>query len=361
MPRSGRSRLPHFLAAGYALMIVYASLEPFSGWLAPAPGTPFFLFAGWPSRFTRFDVAVNVIAYAPLGFFVGLAGARMRPIHDFTRALLAGLTMSLAMESAQMYLPARDASILDFVCNAAGSAAGGALALAFNGAPGVRRAIASWRRRTFIGERIGDLGLTLVGLWLLAQVNPGIPLFAATYDPTPKVSTDLVAILLEAAQVAFGVIGISLFLALLLKHRRYIGGAVMVLIGTSLILKGIAAGMLLRPEMWDHWLRPGVSFGVALGALGLLITVWLPRPAQMAIAGVCLLSSLLAPLFLPDVMHAKAPLSLFDWSYGQLLNFNGLTHALLLIWPIVASIYLLVLAGRPDWGLATEETRVERV
>ena len=52
-----RTRLPQYLAGLYGLMIVYASLEPFSGWMAPLPGTPFFLFAPWPPRFTRSDVA----------------------------------------------------------------------------------------------------------------------------------------------------------------------------------------------------------------------------------------------------------------------------------------------------------------
>ena len=74
--RLGVTRLPEYLAGLYALLIVYASLESFSAWLAPVPGTPFFLFAPWPPRFTRFDVAINVAAYAPLGFFVGLVGDR---------------------------------------------------------------------------------------------------------------------------------------------------------------------------------------------------------------------------------------------------------------------------------------------
>jgi hypothetical protein len=45
-----------------------------------------------------------------------------------------------------------------------------------------------------------------------------------------------------------------------------------------------------------------------------------------------------------------APLALFDWPYGQLLNFNGLTHAVLTVWPLLASAYLLWLAGKPGWG-----------
>jgi hypothetical protein len=42
--------------------------------------------------------------------------------------------------------------------------------------------------------------------------------------------------------------------------------------------------------------------------------------------------------------------SLFDWHFGQLLNFNGLTRSVLLAWPVLTAIWLFVLAGRPGWG-----------
>ena len=45
-----------------------------------------------------------------------------------------------------------------------------------------------------------------------------------------------------------------------------------------------------------------------------------------------------------------APLTLFNWRYGHLLNFNGLTHSVLLVWPIAAAAWLFALAGKPAWG-----------
>jgi hypothetical protein len=93
-----------------------------------------------------------------------------------------------------------------------------------------------------------------------------------------------------------------------------------------------------------------VSTGVAAGALALTTAIWIPRPAQIALATVALLSSLLVTLFAPDMLVARAPLSLFSWSYGHLLDFNGLTRAVLVVWPIVASGFLFALAGRADWG-----------
>jgi len=338
------SRLPGYLAGLYALLIVYASLEPFGSWMAPVPGTTFFLFAPWPPRFTRFDVAVNVLAYAPLGFCVALSGRRAAIVR-LAAATGAGLLLSFVMESMQTYVPTRDASAMDMVCNAAGAGIGGMAAIAFDRTPW-RAGVSGWRRRVFVEGPGADLGLALLAIWLLAQLNPGIPLFAATFDPSLELARDLPGTLLQAAESAFNVVGVGLFLALLLRHRRFVGGAVLVLIGMALILKGIAASVLIRQAVLETWIKPGVSLGVAVGALVLLLAVWLPRPARTTLCAIALLSSLVAPLLAPDMWRARAPLALFDWPYGQLLNFNGLTHAVLVAWPIFASVYVLSVAAQ---------------
>jgi VanZ family protein len=348
--RPHSTQLPQYFAALYGLMIVYASLEPFSGWMASLPGTPFFLFASWPPRYTRFDVVINVIAYTPFGFFVALIGARRAALARLAAGAVAGALLTFSMETAQMFLPTRDASTIDFLSNTAGAAIGALAALAFNRMPGLRTSIAAWRQRVFLAGHSGDLGLALLGIWLLAQVNPGIPLFAATFDPSLELTTDLAGTLLQAAQSAFNVVGVGLFLALLLRQRHFLGGAVLLLIGGALMLKGCAAGLLIRQSVLETWLKPGVVLGVVAGALVLLLAIWLPRPARTTLCAIALLSSLIAPLLAPDMWRARAPLALFDWPYGQLLNFNGLTHAVLVVWPVLASVYLLWLAGQPGWG-----------
>ena len=154
-----------------------------------------------------------------------------------------------------------------------------------------------------------------------------------------------------AATSAFQLLGVGLFVALLAARSGATSAArCWLLIGAALLVKGIAAAVLLKPAAWGHWLSPGVSDGVAAGALLLLVAIWLPRPVQVALAAVALLSSVLTPLLTPDILFARAPLSGFNWSYGQLLNFNGLTHAVLLVWPVAASAFLFALAGRPGWG-----------
>jgi VanZ family protein len=245
-PRRPPTRLPQYLAALYALMIVYASLGPFSGWIAPLPDTPFFLLEPSPPRFTRFDVAINVLAYAPFGFLLALIGPR-RPATRLAIAIGVGALLSLAMESTQMFLPPRDASSIDLLSNSVGATAGGVAALAFHRARRFRECVAQCRYRVFLGGQIGDFGLALLAVWLVSQLNPGIPLFAATFDPSLELTRDLAGTLLQAAQSAFNVVGVGLFLALLLRQRRHLGGTVLALIGLAFVLKVIAAMLRGNP------------------------------------------------------------------------------------------------------------------
>ncbi len=350
-----KSLLPHFLATLYGLAIVYASLQPFANWMAPVAGSPYFLFAPWPPRWVRYDIVVNFVAYVPFGFFVGLIPRWRGPSPQFALAAGTGAVLSLAMETLQMFLPTRDASVADLLSNSAGAALGGALAVAFARSPQATHSLASARDRWFLPGIAGDLGLALLAIWLAVQANPGIPLFATMYDSSARpfaepASADVAATLVESAQSAFQLLGVGLFVALLVRERRHVAGAVLLLIGAAAIVKGVAATVLLNPAAWEHWLTPGVALGVAAGSLVLALAIRLPRSAQVTLAAIALLSSLLATLFAPDLLFARAPVGLFNEPYGHLLNFNGLTHTVLLLWPAVASAFLFALAGRPGWG-----------
>src|SRR5664279_1776294 len=98
--RQHSTQLPQYFAVLYGAMIVYASLEPFSAWMAPTPGTPFFLLSPWPPRYTRFDILVNVVAYVPFGLALALIGARTSPPARFAIGTGGGALLSLCLESA---------------------------------------------------------------------------------------------------------------------------------------------------------------------------------------------------------------------------------------------------------------------
>jgi VanZ family protein len=350
-----RTFLPQILAILYGLAIAYASLQPFAPWIPPPPATPFWPFAPWPPRWTRFDVIANALAYTPFGLFVALVPRRASPLVRTGVALAAGLTLSFIMETLQMFLPSRSANLIDLFANAGGAVVGGVAGGALVRAQRTRRWLSAARDHTFLPGQLGDVGIALLALWLTAQINPGIPLFAVNFDPGLPLAAvpappDIAATMLDAAQSAFQLAGVGLFVALLLRHRRHVGGAVLLLIGVSFVLKGAAAWLVLKPAAWEAWLKPGVAIGIAAGSLGLLLAAFLPRPAQVAACAVALLSSLLLPLAATDATAVSAPLTLFNWRYGHLLNFNGLTHTVLLAWPIAAAAWLFALAGKPAWG-----------
>jgi VanZ family protein len=362
-PPGRASRLPHAMSAMYALAIAYASLQPFGEWLAPLPGTPFWAFAASSMQATRFDIVANVLAYLPLGFFVALVPRRATPALRAVIATLAGVALSVAMETLQWFLPARSASATDLFANAAGALAGG-LAGAFYAQSRLRGAMRRLRGRAVLPGAIGDVGLALIAVWLVAQTNPAIAPFALTFDPAPiplsdpdVAAVDTAGALIEAAESAFQLVGVGLFAALLARDRRYAGGAVLLAVGAALLIKGVAAFLLLKPAVFESWLSYGVLLGIAAGALLLVPAILLPRPAQVTICAIALLSSLLAPVFVPDVLQAAAPLTLFNWRYGHLLNFNGLTRSILVAWPLAAALWLFALAGQPGWGLAATGER----
>lgn len=357
-----RTLLPHALALIYGAAIVFASLQPFAPWIAPPPGAPFWLVTPWPLRWTRYDVAANVIAYLPFGLFVALVPRRATPGVRTLLATGAGVALSFAMETLQMFLPPRDASSIDLAANSVGALVGGIVGASLVRAERLRRALSRVRNRLFLPGTIGDVGLALLVLWLAAHVNPSIPLFAVTFDPgqpalagNPPIPVTVLAPdaaldFIGAVVTAFQFLGVGLFVALLLRDRRDIAGAILVLVAAALIAKGISAMLVLKPDIWQTWLKPGVVVGMAGGCLVLLVAIFLPRPAKIAICAVALLISLLLPALAIDLPPARAPLTLFNWRYGHLLSFHGLTQSVLVVWPLAAAAWLFVLAGRPRWG-----------
>jgi VanZ family protein len=353
---SNRSHLSNYLAAVYALLIVFASLEPFTGWTAPA-SPHFFLWSPVP-RVNLSDLLINIVAYTPLGFFTAL---RYRPPTTSGRAMLAATAiccvLSFAMESLQSLLPSRVASTADLISNTGGGALGALPALLLLQHPEWRRRITGWRERVFMGGRPGDVGLALLALWLLVQSNPAIPLFGLTYAVQRNPSSAPADTLLEGAQSLFNVVGVGLFVTLLLRRRQHIGTALLTLLASSAVVKAAAAWVLLKPNFWERWLEPGSARGLAIGCLILLALVWLPRRVQSVLCSVSLLSALGINVIAPDLVITGTPLSLFSWSYGQLLNFNGLTRTALLLWPVLATAYLFALAGRSSETLVKEAAR----
>jgi VanZ family protein len=353
--RTTRSKLLLYLAFFCAFVIVYASLQPFTGWLESTQGTFAFL-TNFTRHITRSDIAFNTIAYIPLGFALYAIclqswGGRLRWVFVFTLAI----TLSIAVEALQTWLPTRVSSIYDTFANALGAGIGALIATPLVNQRGLVDWFERQRNAHFVGGATGDFKILLLAVWLLVQINPGIPLFAATFHPGMDTAFDPVVVAVELAQTGAALIGIGLFTDLAMRKRWLGGVALVVVISTAIALKTFAAQWILTPIAWETWLRPGHTLGIALGAFVLMLLFWLPRLAKSIIAGIALLSSILIPLLLPDLFTARAPVSQFNWSYGQLLNLNGLTRTIALIWPFVATAVLFLRFGTEGSDRETSE------
>jgi VanZ family protein len=346
------------LALAYALVIVYLSLNPFHGWRKP-PSVFAFLFAPLPRYITDFDLFINVIAYVPLGFLATVYFLRYRnPLLALTLGTLCSALLSLVLEAAQGFLPhVRFASNVDLACNALGALVGAALAEWLSRDKVLEASIASMRRRhLYSGVRV-DIGLALLLLWLLSQLNPSIPFLGAgliqqinpqqanpygwgPYSWTTPQHAPLFW-LPQTAAVALNVCGIGLFLSVLMTGRVRGLVSALLLIACAFLLKALAAVALLKPGAGLVWLEAGTSPGLAAGTLLLLATAGLSIQARVACCGIAILAGALMAKFSGVYAAPGTVLHWYDWPYGQMLNFTGLTHTLNEIWPFLAIVFIV--------------------
>ena len=135
------------IALACAVLIVGASLWPFSGWRAPAGFEAAWFGLPWPHGLRWFDVASNVVAYLPMGAAAAaaLAAPGAGPAQRLRAALfglLAASALSHAMENLQRWMPDRTPSVVDWMLNGLGAALGVAAWLAA-GSQRARRARAA--------------------------------------------------------------------------------------------------------------------------------------------------------------------------------------------------------------------------
>lgn len=338
--RTSRHWLALWVVGVCVAVIVYASLQPFSGWTTPDASMRFFLWQ-WNQRWKTADVVFNVLAYVPLGAALAVAcPERWSTVRRTALTLLSAGALSFIMEAAQMWLPTRYASVFDLLANLGGTLIGALLGMLLIVCTPLVGLAGRARQTLIVSGPSGDLQLVLLGVWLFAQINPAIPLFGATFHPGQLAAFDPAVVLVELAQTAAALIGIGLFTDLTMR-KRWLGGiALIVVVGLAIAMKTAAAQAVLKPLAWEEWLRPGHTLGLAGGAFALMVLFWLPRSVKSVLASIAMLSGVLIMLLLPDFVAAKAPLSIFSWNYGHLLHLNGLTHTIVILWPFVATAVL---------------------
>ena len=345
------SPLARYLLLAYVLLVIYASLHPFSGWRDQGAGAFAFLAGALPRYITAFDLVTNFAAYLPLGFFGLLAlHPHLRGVPALLAVGLAGCALSLTLEALQTYLPSRIPSNLDLATNGLGVFAGAGLALRFGVELMGGGRIHALRHRLFLSGAQHDLGLVLLALWLFTQLNPETLLFGngdlrelLEHTPLPLHPAE-VFIQMEAAVAACNLIAVGLFASSLARDGQPLRRLLMVPLAAALALKTIAVGVLLKAQNVFAWLTPGALLGLAGGLPLLLLALALPRPARLALAGLLLMAATVLVNLAPENPYFANALQ--QWPQGYYLNFNGVTHLVSLAWPFAALFYLMLLAPR---------------
>lgn len=325
--------------AVWLLLVGYASLYPFVPLRLPPPNA-LADFVARPRYPVPFDVALNVVAYIPLGLLATVHFASRGPrVAAMAKALGFAAAWSLAMELCQLFIPGRVASIYDVGANACGAGLG-VLAFADPFHSVVTDKVARWREDLFIAGPWGDMGLVLVGLWLLAQLNPALPFFGAGNIAAPgEVAPETHG--LDWLAVALGICGFGLFLSTVLRGEHGTLRATLVLLSIALWLKFLAASFMLQPHFSDEWVTTARFVGLAAGIAALAPLRRLPRAGRAYLA----ILAILAGALFAKILGAYSPLvellHVFRWPYGQLANFTTLTRFLHELWPFAALAFLV--------------------
>jgi VanZ family protein len=350
-PRPRESALARICLVAYVLLAGYATLYPLSGWRDPGGSAFAFLSAPWPRYVTAFDIGANFFGYVPYGALCALALRPRLPAGvAVLLALLSGAALSLALEAGQSFLPARIPSNLDVLANVAGVACGAGAGAWI--APRLlgRGPLERLRSAAIVPGAVADLGLTLLGLWLFAQLNPATQLFgagdlrellAAPGAAGERHGAD-VFVAVEAAIAAANLVAVALIASALIRPQGPVLRSVAALLASALAVKTLALAILMPSEPALAWLTPGAQLGLGGGAAAALLLLRLPRAARLVLAAVLLMAATVLVNLAPSNPYFAETLKV--WAQGHFLNFNGLTRLVSAAWPFAALSYLVYLA-----------------
>ncbi|MBC7803556.1 MAG: VanZ family protein, partial [Candidatus Parcubacteria bacterium] len=290
------SPLPRLLLAVYVLLVAYATLYPLAGWRDPGVPALAFLFGSWPRYVTAFDVAANFFGYVPYGLLCVLAlSARLSHGASVALAAATGAVLSLLLESAQNFLPARIPSNLDVLANIAGAVAGGLTAAVLSRWLQGGGSLQRLRAYALMPGTAADLGLALLGLWLFAQLNPATLLFGGgdlrdlLASAAGKRHEAELFVSIEALVTAANLAAVALLASAGARRGAPVYRLVGLLIFVALAVKAFAFATLMRAENVFAWLTPGAQLGLVAGALLALAGLRLPRIARLALSAMLLM------------------------------------------------------------------------
>lgn len=337
--------LARYLALAWLGLIAYGSLHPFSGWRDTGIPPLAFLEGGWPRYWTAFDLLANIAVYLPLGFFLTLAVRRLPGRFSAPlMAILLATGVSLGLEALQSWLPSRVPSSLDLACNAIGALVGAAMAQWAG--PRVFARLLALEHRVIAPIPHAELGLTLLGLWLLVPLSPETLLFGAGdlrhwfgfTSIFPFAAESFV--LIEASIAALNALAVGLIVRMLCARLLAACLIVPLFLLLGLVVRTLAAAILIGPGDALAWLTAGARSGLLAGGGLLAIAIWLPATPRRIVAVLALVAGTVLVNLAPPNPYSMAALA--TWQQGHFLNFNGLTRLLATLWPVMVLPFLLL-------------------
>ena len=350
MDTRGPVLLARYFALAWLGLIVYASLHPFAGWRDSGVAPLAFLEGGWPRYWTGFDLVANIAVYVPLGFFLTLAGSRLPGrFSGLAVAVLLAAAVSLGLETIQNWLPSRVPSNVDLACNSLGGFFGAIWAQLVG--PRVFARIAAWQHRLIAPVPHAELGLTLLGLWLLVPLSPETLLFGAgdlrqLLGLSAALPFDVDSFgQIEAWIVGLNLVAVGLIVRQLSARLAWAYVFVPLFVLLALLVRTLAAAVLSTPGDAFAWLTPGSFNGLVTGMGCLALLLPLPPFVRLMLAGVALMAATVLVNLAPPNPYSMAALAV--WRQGHFLNFNGLTRLVASLWPFLCLPFLLLGARRP--------------
>ena len=353
------------LALAVTCLVVYASLYPFAGWRDQDLSPFTFISAPWPHYWTAFDVGINLLGYAPLGFLLALAALRSaRAAYAVSVATSVCALLSLSMETLQSYMPSRVPSNADLAFNAIGAWMGACSASLLE-KMGVLQRWNDFRARWFALDARG--ALVLLALWPGALLFPvSVPmglgqvferlellLVDALQDtpfldwlPVRDIELQPMVPSAEIVVVALGglipcLIGYCVIRGL--AHRVMF---MLLLLLTGVFFTALSAALSYGPEHVWSWLDMPARAGFIGTAVLMLLTLWVPSRPAAALALLALAVQLTLLNQAPDGPYLAQALQI--WEQGRFIRFNGLGQWLGWLWPFAALGYVLLRLSRPD-------------
>ena len=339
------SNLVGYLTVTYLVLVVYTSLHPFSQWRAPAQEVRVFLTAPWPAYFTWTDLALNVLAYVPVGALLTLVLMSVTGV-GFAAfyATTAAICLSLSIEIAQVFLPGRIPANADLLCNATGAFAGALLVCMMASRGVLSGKLYRLRERLFHAGTSVDICFLLLALWLATQFSAEIRLFGngdvrhllptvegVGYSPRTYV-------LIEAGITGLNFCGVALMLTMISRSVRGAAASVAVLVLCAVLLKSLASNVLFISGNSALWVTPGALLGIVVGGLLWAVLIAAPQAVQIASATTSIALGMALVNAAPENPYLDATLRV--WQHGHYASLNDLTYVLSSAWPFAAIAFL---------------------